>query len=801
MKPYPSQIPHIHNLVESLKKHGAAVDLSDTGTGKTVVACSCAKELGLSLFVVCPKSVIPSWKDKAAACGVPIVEVVNYEKLRLRKAWRFNKGFRWPPMPGVLVVFDEAQNMKGKQTLNSKLGLAARQSGNKILLLSATLASNPLEMRASGFILGLHRWGNFWDWAKSYGARENYPFGGFVFDGSPDDLARLHREIIPSRGSRLRAKDMPEFPDNLIIPELVESDPRDIRNLEELVRGAFEEKLAGLETEKEREAHEAARGLTINLALRQRLEKLKVPHILEAADLAHQEGNAVLIFVNFDDTLTEIAEKLGGRCSVIRGGQSPEERAAAIGAFSHNRVPFCVANTKAGGVGVDGLQDLYGVPRVAIHSPDWSAQTLVQNLGRIHRSNAKSKAVQKILFLAGTLEDTVFHAVKSKAADIQTLNDGDLNPLMSTNEPTATILADVQEREHAPYSPSSLGTRSKCCGFRNDETRDKTAAKRGELGHKAVELQDVSIIPEEDPQLREAAEACIIYRKDVAASLGAYVTYEEERFDVLDQWGYLDLVLVNKEHTAAHILDWKFAYGKYEANSPQFWAYCLGVWDRFTRVEKITVHVVMPFRDELDVETFTRQEHYQKFESEVRSIIESSKNPDPAKFSTGRHCEWCALREQCPKLNALAVEVATRYNTDLVIPENVHSSQIADPAQMGLALQLASVLGKWAESVRAHATEMAKNGAEIPGYHLAARRGKRGVSNPAAAYQLVKDVVPLEEFLGKVQVTYSDLEDLFVSKAPRGQKTKRKEYLEDTLRDNNLLLEAGDVQYLTRTKE
>ena len=65
------QIFHAKVLMTSLLNHGYAKDGSDTGTGKTFVALYLAKKMGLVPFVLCPKSVVPSWKDTMLSMPIP----------------------------------------------------------------------------------------------------------------------------------------------------------------------------------------------------------------------------------------------------------------------------------------------------------------------------------------------------------------------------------------------------------------------------------------------------------------------------------------------------------------------------------------------------------------------------------------------------------------------------------------------------------------------------------------------------------------------------------------------------------
>ena len=172
---YPAQKKSHKALVEALKKHGAALDSSDTGTGKTLKAVEIAKTMALTPFVVCPKTVIASWEDTLDKQGVSDYNVYNWEKLRagntnwIKKAGK--KAFKWVNLDPkeVLLVFDECHKAKGTRTLNANMLIAAKKQGFKILLLSATAAEDPREMRALGFTLSLHSLSNFWAWAQNWG--------------------------------------------------------------------------------------------------------------------------------------------------------------------------------------------------------------------------------------------------------------------------------------------------------------------------------------------------------------------------------------------------------------------------------------------------------------------------------------------------------------------------------------------------------------------------------------------------------------------------------------------------------
>ncbi|MFM8334606.1 MAG: strawberry notch C-terminal domain-containing protein, partial [Opitutaceae bacterium] len=102
-------------------------------------------------------------------------------------------------------------------------------------------------------------------------------------------------------------------------------------------------------------------------------------------------------------------------------------RASVIGDFQADRKHALVLQIGAGGVGVS-LHDVRGErPRHSLLSPPESARDLIQALGRNRRVGQRSPAFRTILTLAGSVEERVKAAVERKAAQNETINDGDLS--------------------------------------------------------------------------------------------------------------------------------------------------------------------------------------------------------------------------------------------------------------------------------------------------------------------------------------------------------------------------------------
>lgn len=429
----PYQTEHAKRIEAALRQWRVALDASDPGTGKTYIACAVAARLQCPVAIITTKATVPNWAAVAQGFGLSPLLIANYEKVRTGRLPECRKAsgrFVWNLPQHCLVIFDECQRCKGRTSLNAKLLIAARAQHLRILLCSATAASNPLEMRAIGFALGLHTITDFWAWAVRYGVRET-PFG-MKFTGGEYDLKALHEKIFPSRGSRLRIADIPDFPETVIESAIIDTGKARAIQKEydalhrELRLAEHRRDKKSLKALAERMEAKSPSSLTLILRARQAVELHKVPAMAEMTRDGIEEGMSVALLVNFTDTIRELSARLD--CPhIICGGQAAEERQDIIDRFQRNEIPVVIANIQAGGVGVS-LHDPSGQrPRLSIISPTFSAQDLRQALGRVHRSGGAA-SIQKICFAAGTCEEKTAKSCAAKLHRIDLLNDGDMQP-------------------------------------------------------------------------------------------------------------------------------------------------------------------------------------------------------------------------------------------------------------------------------------------------------------------------------------------------------------------------------------
>jgi hypothetical protein len=455
------QIPHSELLADSLKNNGVSADFSGTGMGKTFVGAAIARQRGKKFGIITPKLNIPKWLATCEAFGVKPEFVINYEKLARGNTDLYHykkKGMKDIPIflrgefklprgcKDMEFFLDEGHRTKGHESLNAGLVFAATEQEIPMHIMSATMAMTPLDMRAFGFAVGLHKGMNhiktdnygmrkFKAFMEEAGAEYVGKWGAMYFDsGKPESVAKLQeirRLLFEEKkiASRMNREDFGDiFPHNQI-----EATPYDMGENGKKIARVYEEmqmELARLEKHAENYSQHIFAVLT---KARRQAELLKVPALCELAEDLIVEGKSVLIGVNYTETIEAISARLGKtfgpeKIGRIYGQQTMKERFADIEAFQSDKKRAMVTNLTAGGECCD-LQDVTGKhPRAALVNPSYRAISVIQFIGRHDRAGAKTDCLTNMVLAAGTIEDSVGHKFNNKKGHLDILNDGDLVP-------------------------------------------------------------------------------------------------------------------------------------------------------------------------------------------------------------------------------------------------------------------------------------------------------------------------------------------------------------------------------------
>lgn len=443
------QIEPTGMAVASLLQEGTCAYLEawDLGTGKSFSSVAVALAMNRKLLVLSRKAAIPAWvKIATEHFGMPRehVTVINPEAVRTgrtplgkwvvpagkrKEHWEWNTDL----LKDTLLVFDEVHNYGGIETKNSMMLAAVRDQKLKALLLSATTSNTPVRLWAIGYVLGLHSKDDFFPWLYRHGCSngeygpqftcgldwytiKKTEVGAAELEKRQDHvMGTINKAIFTmAKGYRVRKMDIPDFPETEIIPVALDfSETKKINAIYRDMAAALEElDVRDLNNPKARECMMRAR---------QKTELLKVPDIVDEVLNGIEEGMSVAVFVSFKDTVKVLCEKLKTDCC-IGGGQPAAVRERFIDGFQADRERKIITNIQAGGESIS-LHDIRGrYPRLAIISPSFWAETIIQALGRVQRDGGLSKSVQKILFALGTIEEDAYNNFIRKQSRIDVFN-------------------------------------------------------------------------------------------------------------------------------------------------------------------------------------------------------------------------------------------------------------------------------------------------------------------------------------------------------------------------------------------
>lgn len=403
---YPHQFRNALALAKSIGECGAALDVSDTGTGKSLTALATASVLDKQAFVICPLSVGPGWAAKADDYDPSLfLGWINYEKAR-KPGWLATTSL----VPeSTLIVFDEAHRVKGKATQQAELVHALKQAGFDILFLSATPFTNPLETRALTYAHGLATWSGWWRELPRFGCRRATHLRGNPWVWTPAHPERIMFELRKWFGKSLVHtgwRDVKGFGDLRFVPELVE--------LSSTKRAQLNRARAELDWDNPG-AHVKERVL---------IEAVRAEAMAEQARDLVEQGHWVLAFFNFLDPMDVFIKKTD--CArVIRGVTPSDERESYLRDWRRNG-GILAAQSATMCEGVDCHDTDGDKPRVSLVSLPWSATIYRQIMGRTHRAGQKSPAIFKPFFVKDTPEQTrLLPTLTKKMENLATLRDAD----------------------------------------------------------------------------------------------------------------------------------------------------------------------------------------------------------------------------------------------------------------------------------------------------------------------------------------------------------------------------------------
>lgn len=460
------QVPHVERIKKILHNTHCAFDMSMMGTGKTFTTSSLSIQCKFAnIIVVCPTTVEARW-HQMRNYGISIYDVVSYQSLRSTKGHQPKHGllerydtikdeggedyhFKVTPRfeelvkDGVLVVFDEAQNVKNKsvqaEACKTLASYILSQTGRSRFML---LSGSPIDkeehainiMQLMGFIRS-HRL--------------------FIYHKESDRLElRGAQELVDYCNSIDREltaavlRETPFLPKNVrhvcyllfqkvLKPNITSAMPPPHTNVPIDCKNGYY-RMADPDSNELISAitdlHQAARynescgtvnvegenlGAITNALMA--IERTKVRTFVRKAieELQRDPNCKVGIFVNYKVTLKHIAESLDEyRPLILQGNVPKKKREPIIEKFQAPNTEYrvLISNLKVASTGID-LDDKIGThPRICYASPNYLISELHQLTRRFLRMDTKS--VARIRFVYGSCgrrETSILNALALKS--------------------------------------------------------------------------------------------------------------------------------------------------------------------------------------------------------------------------------------------------------------------------------------------------------------------------------------------------------------------------------------------------
>ena len=445
--------PHQIEGIAFLLGRRRALLADDMGLGKTrqsVLAMVEAEDEGPYL-VICPASIKRNWEREikivlpnaepvvVGPAPLPIKDhndwvIINYELLGKNLDTLLEYDWRG-------VVFDEAHYLKNYQSQRSQNAAKLVQTIDNNLVVHA-LTGTPMTNRPRDLFpllqLLAHPLGkSFLSFAKRYCEAYKGDFG-WVADGA----SNLEELTVQLHGVMLRrTKDeVLDLPPKVRTWFDVELHPYAIDHYNNLLRGVFSkidlieslnEVSAALEmsSEDQSDLDESIDTSDLGNAIgrvtqvRRAIAFIKCKHTIRFVENALEQGEKVIIFTSFLNTMERFQKHFKDRAVYVSGNVPPHKRQDRVDQFQNDEnIRIFVANMHIAGVGIN----LTAARQVVFNDLDWVPANHWQAEDRAYRIGQTGTVNVTYMIANGTIDSFVKTVLETKAALMESIVEGSI---------------------------------------------------------------------------------------------------------------------------------------------------------------------------------------------------------------------------------------------------------------------------------------------------------------------------------------------------------------------------------------
>ena len=226
----------------------------------------------------------------------------------------------------VIIIYDEVHKCKNITTNNGRILHEFSKKNVKILMLSGTVAEQPIYFILIGLVLRLY---------ETYDEGHNWIVKKSKLKDTNNYMLAFHKIIYPKYASKIDENIMKQLYPNCHI----EGKCFEMKEQKE-INDNYEELKKALENKRNT-------AITEYMRTNQKNEILKIPTIKEEALKEVNNGNSVVIFVNYTNTLLELSKQLNVKC-LVYGEINEIKKNKNIQDFNDDKERIILCNIKCG---------------------------------------------------------------------------------------------------------------------------------------------------------------------------------------------------------------------------------------------------------------------------------------------------------------------------------------------------------------------------------------------------------------------------------------------------------------------
>jgi SWI/SNF-related matrix-associated actin-dependent regulator 1 of chromatin subfamily A len=420
-------LTHQKEAIEKLVGCKRFILADDMGLGKTTSTIIAALETGAKkILIISPASLKINWMREIQNYtdrSVYICEgknfstehdfvIINYDIIKNFYDIKDKENSPIYQTNFDLIVIDEAHYLQNAQAQRTKLVNSFSKRADRLWLLTGTpMTSRPINYFNLLNLIDSPVAQNWMAYAIRY-------CEGYQFKAGPRKVWNVkgasNLEELRERTSRqvLRRlkEDVLDLPDKIITPVYLR------------LKSRLYEELMGEYFDWYRTKTEESSSLTLQFSkltkVRQIIAEEKISSTIELCENIIEQGNKVIIFTNFTNSLQKIVEHFGKQCVFLDGSCSQPQRQHAVDQFQNNdKINVFVGNIKAAGVGIT----LTAAEAVIMNDLSFLPSDHSQAEDRAYRYGQNSNVSVYYPIFENTIEGVIYDILSKKKSIIETV--------------------------------------------------------------------------------------------------------------------------------------------------------------------------------------------------------------------------------------------------------------------------------------------------------------------------------------------------------------------------------------------